>query len=72
LLAQSVAGFRDDVVEEQVRDWLRAREISVEIRKEPMLLGDPSPLSAPPLENRSDIRPLALNTADATQHDRSS
>jgi hypothetical protein len=54
LLAQSAAGLRDDVIEEQVRDWLRARDIFVEIRKEPMLLDSPpsaAGLAAPP-ENR--------------------
>jgi len=48
LLAQSAAGMREAVIEEQIRDWLHARGLSVELRKEHVMVGESLPPPLPP------------------------
>jgi hypothetical protein len=40
LLAQSAGGIRETVIDDQVRDWLQARGIHAEIRKEHVQIAD--------------------------------
>jgi hypothetical protein len=49
VLAQSEAGFPDQAVEQHVRPWLHAQEISAEIHKTPLLSPSSSQLIRPEL-----------------------